>query len=566
MWKDTAEISQIPAQLYKSFKTLSAYFTSAHAYYIAIFISVLTVSYFLSRLKLKPKVDRFSPSLGFLLPISVVTGVAFIFPVAFKYRNPIIDAINEVIFITLIYKIGDLFLRWLSSRKVDLSRYLRRLLLFLLYLGIPINIIRKLKISAALNDLLFLTAKVVLLIIVTNILLHKRAVLSLLPSIEIKLYKKLRLFFEKFYFLFVAFAILIGGFWIFGYEEIARSLFWRSTAIIAYIIALALAHHKITKKIKESTTLAKISSNLHYLWIYFETLISLVIILKLFGMYKITIAWLSYPLVKIGDAHLNFLQVVKAILIALLFYLVASTLRKIIEEIRGIPVSEKPQLRSFISKLLFYTLLGAGILISLRALGVGLSILTVFAGTLGIGIGLGLQDLARNIVGGILIYMEGHFKQSDIVSVGLDTGSPITGKIEKLDYRCVTLRTFDNIEVIIPSSMLASTMVMNWTKSDPIVRDKITIGVSYDSDPRQVEKILLEQARSHPHVLDHPEPLVIFREMGESALIFDLYIWVNQHSSNRLKVRSDLNFSIWYKLKKEGIEIPFPQLDVHIKK
>ncbi len=566
MWKDISGIAQIPDQFYKSLKTLSMYFTYEHVYYIAIFISVLAVSYILSRLKLKPKVDRFSPSLGFLLPISVVTGVAFIFPVAFKYRNPIIDAINETIFITLIYKIGDLFLRWLSSRKADLSRYLRRLLLFLLYLGIPINIIRELKISAVLSDLLFLAAKVVLLIIVTSILIHKKAILSLLPSIEVKLYKKIHFFFEKFYFLFIAFAILTGSFWIFGYEEIARSLLWRSTAIIAYIIALAVAHHKISKKIKKSVAFAPISSNLHSLWIYSETLISVIIILKLFGLYEITMVWLSYPLIKIGDTYLNFLQVIKAILIALFFYLVASTLRKTVEKVRGIPIPEKQQLRSLISKLLFYTLLGAGILISLRVLGVGLSILTVFAGTLGIGIGLGLQDLARNIVGGILIYMEGHFKQNDIVSVALDTGSPITGKIEKLDYRCVTLRTFDNVEVIIPSSILASTMVMNWTKSDPIVRDKITIGVSYDSDPRQVEKILLEQARSHPYVLNHPEPLVIFREMGESALIFDLYIWINQHSASRLKVKSDLNFSIWYKLKEEGIEIPFPQLDVHIKK
>lgn len=557
-------LRSIPGETAQNYKSLLPFFAGRNLYSLLVLISLLLGGYIIFRFKLKPLIEK-RLHLGDTPFYGLASLVLLASPWFIGYRNPIFLALGLSLLMIGLYRLSLRFTAWLSSRKPFLAKGINLLLKFGIIIYISILIVRTINISKGLENLLFFTLKLGIFLIAIHILTHKEEVLSLLPEIDFNLYNKLKWLLARFYFLFLLFILILVGLWFIGYNEIAKELFWRFLGLTAFIIALSKTHQSIIKLVRERESLSPISREVYLLWLYLEILLSTVLILKLLGIYKLVILWLTFPLAIIGETPLYLLHLLKAILIGILFYLLALLLRKLIES-KGDIITENTEFRKILSKVLFYTFIFIGLLASLRALGIGSSFLAVFAGTLGIGLGLGLQDLARNIVGGILIFMEGHFKINDVISLEPNSSSPITGKIEKIDYRCVTIRTFDNTEIIVPSSFLASSMVMNWTKSDPTVRRKITIGVSYNSDPKHVERILLEEAKKHAAVLSQPEPFVVFREMGESALIFDIFFWVDQTKVNPLRVQSDLNFSIWYRFREEGIEIPYPQIDVHIKR
>lgn len=557
------KLSFIPNEIAQGYKELLPFFSGIHVYLLLLFLSLIIITYILFRLKIKPQINRKLPIHNSLLFL-IFFVASIMLTKLIGYENPILSALGFILLGFGAYGLSLLFVRWLMLKKPILAKYVKLLIVSSITLLIALLLVKELKLGETLANTVFLVLKLSIFIIAIQALLHKEEILSILPEIDFPLYKKLKLLFRRFYFLFLLFAVIVGGFWITGYEKISRSLFWRFLGLTAFIIGLSIIHQLITKAIKHGEKISSFSREIYYIWVYFEIIISFIIILKLLKLYDWVLSWLKIQIIAIGGAPLSLSQVIEAILIGSLFYLLASLLRKVTEA-KGEIITENLELRRVISKTLFYAFILIGLLASLRALGIGPSLLAVFAGTLGIGLGLGLQDLARNIVGGILIFMEGHFKMNDIISLEINSSSPITGRITKIDYRCVTLRTFDNTEVILPSSLLASNMVMNWTKSDPIIRRKITIGVSYSSDPRHVEKVILEEVRKHPDVLPDPQPMVLFREIGESALIFDIFFWIDQNKTNPLKVTSDINFNLWYRFKEEGIEIPYPQLDVRIK-
>lgn len=553
----------IPNEIANSYKALFPFLTGKQLYFLIAFLVFLTISYFIYNLKIRPIVEKRLPlnNIPFYIFAYLILLVS---PNVLGYKNPILLACSFFFLFVALYALSLTFTSWLSHRKPFFAKQLEILIKFSILLLTLLFLIRSLGISKSLEDVTLLILKIGIFAIVIHALFYREEILSLFPEIEVAFYKKIREIFRKFYFLVLLFVSAVGGLWIIGYEDISKSLFWRFLGLIGFIIGLSKLHQLAVSTIREKESLSPISRETYLLWLYIELILSSVIILKLLGIYNLLATWLDFPLATIGEAPLYLSQLLKATLIGIFFYIIASLIRKLTES-RGEIITENLQLRKILSKVFFYTFILIGLLASLRALGVGPSFLAVFAGTLGIGLGLGLQDLARNIVGGILIFMEGHFKVNDIITLSPNSSSPITGRIEKIDYRCVTLRTFDNIELIIPSSLLASDIVMNWTKSDTIIRKKLSVGVSYNSDPRHVERVILEEVKKHPGVLPEPEPFVVFREMGESALIFDIFIWIDQSKASPLKVPSDLNFSIWYRFKEEGIEIPYPQLDVHLK-
>lgn len=557
-------MSNVPEEIKKAFTDLVSSLEGKELYSLTLFFTLLVVIYVFSLFKIKPLLREKYLFLSRIFPIASLAGVAFLILRVIGYSNPIALAIGDVLLVLFLYRLILFLSSRIEIKYRTLSLWLNKVLRPVLFISFPLVVVRDLKLSCSVEAILYLALKLSIFWAIVQILFRKDIILSLLPDINFGPYKKVKHALEKFYFVLVGFAILVGILWILGYESLSKMLFWRAVGVMCFIVAISFVHQFIVAELGKKEGLVYVSNDLRLLWIFLEILISFVVILKLLGVYGLVLSWLSFPIALIGGSWIHLLQIINAIMIMVFFYLTASVLRKLIEN-KGHVIVRALELRRLFSKVIFYLVTIVGLLIALRILGVGSSILAVFAGTLGIGLGLGLQDLARNIVGGILIFMEGHFKQNDIISLEINSSSPITGRIVKIDYRCVTLRTFDGTEVVLPSSLLASNMVMNWTKSDPIVRSKITIGVSYDSDPRVVEKVMLDEVRKHSEVLTAPEPMVIFREMGESALLFDLYFWVDQSKSNLLKVRSDLNFSLWYRLKEEGIEIPYPRLDVRIR-
>jgi small-conductance mechanosensitive channel len=201
-----------------------------------------------------------------------------------------------------------------------------------------------------------------------------------------------------------------------------------------------------------------------------------------------------------------------------------------------------------------------GLIIGLQSMGVNLSSLIVLGGAIGIGIGLGLQTVANNFLAGIILLIERSIKVGDRVEVG-----KLNGDVVHIGMRATWVRTNDNIVVVVPNSHFTEKPVTNWTAEDRQIRFSVPLGVSYGSDPEKVREILLSVAAGHPDVLPNPKPDVIFREFGDSSLDFELRVWTIRHVQTPQILKSELYFRIFRAFRENGIEIPFPQRDVHLK-
>jgi small-conductance mechanosensitive channel len=196
----------------------------------------------------------------------------------------------------------------------------------------------------------------------------------------------------------------------------------------------------------------------------------------------------------------------------------------------------------------------------MQTVGINLSTLTVLAGALGIGIGFGLQNVTNNFVSGIIILFERPIKVGDRIQVG-----DVNGDVISISMRSTTVVTNDNISVIVPNSEFISSRVINWSHNDRNVRFNIPVGVAYKEDPEKVKQILLKVAEKDEGVLKSPKPDVLFVEFGNSSLNFNLRIWTNSFITTPAILTSKLYFEIFTEFRKAGIEIPFPQRDLHIK-
>lgn len=207
-----------------------------------------------------------------------------------------------------------------------------------------------------------------------------------------------------------------------------------------------------------------------------------------------------------------------------------------------------------------YVVVVIGLIVIVETVGIDLSALTIVAGALGVGVGFGLQTITNNIVSGLVILFERPIKVGDRIQVG-----EVAGDVMDISARATTVRTNDNISIIVPNSDFITEKVINWSHSDRIVRIHVPVGVAYKSDPERVREVLLRIAEEHPGVLKSPAPDVIFEEFGDSALKFVLRVWTSQYIAMPRNLQSDVNFAIKKKLNEAGIEIPFPQRDLHIR-
>ena len=216
--------------------------------------------------------------------------------------------------------------------------------------------------------------------------------------------------------------------------------------------------------------------------------------------------------------------------------------------------------RLAVGTIIRYAVLVLGFVIVMQTVGINLSTLTILAGALGVGIGFGLQNITNNFVSGIIILFERPIKVGDRIQVG-----DVNGDVVNISMRSTTVVTNDNISVIVPNSEFISSTVVNWSHTDRNVRFIIPVGVSYKEDPEKVKKILLEVAENEDGVLKSPKPDVLFDEFADSSLNFLLRIWTSTYITTPGILKSKLYFDIFKKFKESGIEIPFPQRDVHIK-
>jgi small-conductance mechanosensitive channel len=213
-----------------------------------------------------------------------------------------------------------------------------------------------------------------------------------------------------------------------------------------------------------------------------------------------------------------------------------------------------------IAQIVSNVVLVIGIFIVLENTGIHLGALTVFAGAVGVGVGFGLQNIASNFISGLVILAERPITIGDRIEV-----AGVAGQVQQIRARSTVILTNDNITMIVPNTKFIDSPVTNWTYGDPRVRFRIPVGIAYGSDLDQVREALLAAGRENSHTLKDPAPTVFLEKFGANALEFELVVWSSEKSYRPRSFRSDLNFAIEKKLREAGIEIAFPQRNLHIR-
>lgn len=212
-----------------------------------------------------------------------------------------------------------------------------------------------------------------------------------------------------------------------------------------------------------------------------------------------------------------------------------------------------------IATLTFYTIVLFGFLFGIGAAGVDLSSFALIFGALGVGIGFGLQNIVNDFISGLVLMFERPIQVGDIIQL-----DDLIGNVSDIGIRASTVKTFEGAEVIVPNGQLVSSRVVNWTLSDRTRRIDVLVGVKYGTSPSAVIDLLLETAANQEDVRSTPEPVALFKGFGESSLDFELRFWTNEFLNWR-QVASDVTVDVNDALIEAGIEIPFPQRDLHVR-
>jgi small-conductance mechanosensitive channel len=210
-------------------------------------------------------------------------------------------------------------------------------------------------------------------------------------------------------------------------------------------------------------------------------------------------------------------------------------------------------------QLIKYLIWIIAIFLMLDTIGVKITLLLAGSTALLVGIGLGLQQVFKDIISGMFLLFEGNLKIGDVVEL-----DGIIGIVTEIGFRTTKIESRDNIILIIPNSKFIEENVINWSIIEQRTRFHVGVGVAYGSDVELVRKILEECAYEHDEISDDPEPFVRFFDFGNSSLDFQLYFWTN-NAFRVENIKSDIRFAINRKFKENGVRIPFPQRDVHIK-
>ncbi len=278
-----------------------------------------------------------------------------------------------------------------------------------------------------------------------------------------------------------------------------------------------------------------------------------------------TISLLDSAAITFGNTRFSLYLALKGGVLAVVLLWIASTAARVAQS--RIQKTERltPSVQSLIVQTIRLALLFAAITIALNAVGIDLTTLAVFSGAIGVGIGFGLQSIFSNLVAGIIMLFERSVTVGDFVEIE----GGITGEVREINIRSTLITTNDNIDILVPNSEFVNNRVTNWTLREAIRRVRIPFGVAYGTDKELVRTAALEAAASLPHQLTGArasEAQVWLVGFGDSSLDFELVVWLNPDAVKRpAKVAADYNWAIETALKKYGIEIPFPQRDLHIR-
>lgn len=282
--------------------------------------------------------------------------------------------------------------------------------------------------------------------------------------------------------------------------------------------------------------------------------------LNIAGLWDKAFAVLDAADLHIAGIRISIVAVAKGL--ALFWLLLGAALigARAIERQIGSSERLSPSLKVLLGHVSKISLVVVAAAVSLGAIGVDLTAFHVFTGALGVGVGLGLQKVVGNVFSGAMLLLDHSVKPGDVIAVE-DT----YGWINFMGARYVSVITTDGTEHLIPNETLITTRVENWSYSHDKVRFKVPIGISYKSDPEQAIGCILEAAAEVARILQDPKPDVLIHGFGDSSVDLEARFWIDDPRNGVENVKSDLLMKVWYKFQDAGIEIPFPQRDLHIR-
>ncbi|MBR9976368.1 MAG: mechanosensitive ion channel [Bacteroidetes bacterium] len=272
------------------------------------------------------------------------------------------------------------------------------------------------------------------------------------------------------------------------------------------------------------------------------------------------INWLEIPLFSLGKSPITVWTIIALILLIIMLHLVTTRVQRLVTDKLMAKNKYDIGVRVATGSIVRYAVLTIGIIMILQIVGLDLSTLTILLGALGVGIGFGLQSVTNNFVSGLIILFERPVKVGDRVEVI----NGIAGNVVSISIRATQIITNDNISIIVPNSEFISNTVINWSHSERAVRFNFEIGVAYGEDPEVVREILLEIANANSGVIRERKSDVLLKEFGDSSIVFILRVWTQEYADRPGVLHSQINYEIARRFKEKGIQIPFPQRDVHI--
>lgn len=266
-----------------------------------------------------------------------------------------------------------------------------------------------------------------------------------------------------------------------------------------------------------------------------------------------------------GDIRVSLFDVLLVVATIALVITVAWTLtrvaRKLLRNVSHFDEAQKVLAEKLVT-VLIWTL---AFFIAVDMVGIDLTALAFFGGAFGLAIGFGLQKTFGNLISGILLLLDKSIKPGDVISVTDAAGNEAVGQIRKIGIRAISVITRDQTEHLIPNENLMVNQVVNWSYSSKDVRVKAPVGVSYDSDLDLVTELLYKAVEDTPRVLPFPKPRVNLMGFGDNSVDFEIRFWIQDPEGGLANIRSDVYMRMWQLFKENGIEIPYPQRDLHLR-
>jgi small-conductance mechanosensitive channel len=400
------------------------------------------------------------------------------------------------------------------------------------------------------------------------LMLNKRSLLSFFPDLPYLSYRRYRAALERYYYPLIGVSFALALAWCFGFREFGTLVLVKIWSTIAALGLLGMVYHalrlalnrwagRIPPSAESPRDLVRTARSL---LAFASGLAAALVFLNMLGLLEPIERLLSFPVVRIGSVTITFWTMIQAALMLAAFTYASRLLQAYLDHRVFPALGVDSGLGYAINTIVRIAGMALGCLLALNILGVDLAFLLVFAGAIGVGVGLGLQAVAAHLIAGFIIIFGGKVRKGDWIKV-----EESLGMITDIHLMSTRVRTRGNVEYLIPNSSLLSGTIVNYSLSSPTVWISLPVGVSYDTEPERVQAILLAVAAAEPTILRSEPPRVLFTRFADSSLDFELSVAIDVRLHPERLVKSNLYFAVFREFRKAGIEIPYPQREVRVR-